>query len=94
MDNDPILALINGSKGKATKVPEVTSFEKEKNKNKKEKKFVNKIFLLSVDEGSDTFSDFMTNLINNKNCELLREESSWTQHGELIKSIDYLETIL
>ena len=84
--------IINNAKGRKNGIPTVTSYDKEVAKKKKNKIFKNKIFLLSVDEGSEEYSEFMTSLIQTEGTEILREDSSWTQHGELIRSIDYLET--
>jgi len=83
--------IINSAKGRKIGMPSVTSYDKEVAKNKGKKIFKNKIFLLSVDEGSEEYSEFMTSLIQTDGTEILREDSSWTQHGELIRSVDYLE---
>jgi len=79
---------------KALGMPEVrtTTYEKEVNKNKKNKVFKTKVFVLIDDISAEEYAAFMNYLIaNNKTTELIREVENWTKDGELVRVVDYIE---
>jgi hypothetical protein len=51
-----------------------------------------KYFFITEQESANEYAEFMTNIIRLPNkYSLLREKENWTQNGELIKIVEYLE---
>jgi len=51
-----------------------------------------KHFIIVEQMGADEYADFMTTLIQNQNkYTIIREKETWTQAGEMIKLVEYLE---
>jgi len=51
-----------------------------------------KVFLIAEDTSASEFAEFMTNILHNPNrFHIIREKESWTQNGECIRVVDYLE---
>jgi len=70
----------------------IPSVQKEINKTMPGVKWRVKYFFITEQTSSDEYAEFMTTLIQNQNkYSILREKENWTQSGELIKIIEYLE---
>jgi len=51
-----------------------------------------KFFFIAEQTGADEYADFMSMIIQNpEKYTLIREEKNWTQSGELIRLVEYLE---
>ena len=51
-----------------------------------------KYFFITEQSTADEYAEFMTKLIRNQDkYSILREKENWTQSGELIKIVEYLE---
>ena len=71
-----------------------TTVEKEFNTADKIKKTYHvKFFAILDDESAAVYSDFMTKLINSSGTQIVREDKSWTQEGELLRVVDYIEDV-
>lgn len=71
-------------------IPKITNLDSEKKKRAKKSFFKARIFLIEDDTDAGQYADFMNMLISGEH-KLLREESTWTQHGELKKFVEYME---
>ena len=70
-----------------------TTVEKEFAKNGTRKEYNVRFFNLIDDESAKDYSDFMTSIINKPGIQIVREDKSWTQEGELLRVVDYVETV-
>jgi len=69
-----------------------TTLENE-SKSKTKREYGVKFFVMIDDESSESYSAFMTMLMNDSSYTIVREDKSWTQEGELIRVVDYIQTI-
>ena len=84
---DDIVAAAKNKK--SIGIPRVTNLKNE-TEAKTKKTFKAKMFMLTDDHESQAYAEFMNELIIN-NAQVLREDHTWTQHGELMKFIEYME---
>lgn len=81
---------------KSLGMPDVktTSVDEELKKTKKKNTFKTKLFVIIDDISAEDYSKFIDNIISNpQDFEIIREVENWTKDGELIRVVDYIETI-
>jgi len=54
--------------------------------------YKSKVFLIAEDMSASEFAEFMTNILHNPHrYHIIREKENWTQNGECVRVVDFLE---
>ena len=78
---------------KSLGMPKVTttSMKEELAKKSKGKTFKTRVFVILDDISGEEYSEFINEVLMSKGkMEIMREETSWTKDGELIRVFDYM----
>jgi len=80
---------------KSMGMPQVktTTVEKELRDNKAKNKFATRVFAILDDVSALEYSEFINEVLETGTTRIIREVESWTKDGELIRVVDYLESL-
>ena len=69
-----------------------TSVEKELANTKMKKKFGTRVFVILDDISAEDYADFINDVLQSRGTmEIMREETSWTKDGELLRVVDFMQ---
>ncbi len=68
-----------------------TTVDSELKKKTKNRVFGTRVFVVIDDISAEDYSEFINEVLSSKGkMEIMREESSWTKDGELIRVVDFM----
>ena len=71
-----------------------TSVEKEIAKTLVKKKFGTRVFVILDDISGENYAEFINEILQSRgSMEIMREETSWSKDGELIRVIDFMQKV-
>ena len=71
-----------------------TSVDKELASKKMKRKFGTRVFVILDDISGEYYAEFINEILQSGGLmEIMREETSWSKDGELIRVIDFMEKI-
>jgi len=69
-----------------------TTVDKEMSKSKTKRVFGTRVFVILDDISAEDYSEFINEVLSSKgSMEIMREDTSWTKDGELIRVVDFMK---